>query len=284
MKAPPAELSLPPLTELLATDGTKACCAAVYGHPAVRWLLGEELHPGGEQTTLDALELAGIGSGQRLLDVASGSGASAMLAAERLGCEVVGLEFGEAAVAEANAAAAERGLAGRVRFVAGDAEALPFEDGSFDAVLCECSLCTFPEKRQAAAEMRRVLRDGSRLALSDVTVERERLPAELAGPLAIIACVGDALSSDGYRALLEQAGFEVTAGSKCREGTLAMAERVRDRLRGARLLGLERIEGSPLVTSEAIELAGLARDAITEGVLGYEIIAARAVAPERSVA
>jgi len=272
----PQMAALPAIDELFESAGPKACCAAVYEHPAVRWLLGGELHPGGEETTLRALELAGVRAEDRLLDVASGSGASALLAAERLGCEVVGIEYGSEAVRAASAEAEARGLADRVKFVQGDAEWLPFAEAEFDAVLCECSLCTFPAKQVAVAEMRRVLRDDGRLALADVIADHDRLPDALAGPLALIACVGDALPATGYESLLKGAGFRVTAVEPRLADAGRMAERVRDRLRGARLVGLDRLEGSPIDTAGAIELAGLAREAIDAGALGYVIFAARA--------
>ena len=53
-----------------------------------------------------------------------------------------------------------------------------------------------------------------------------------------------------------------------------LARRVHDRLRGARLLGVERLAGAPLATTEAIELVTHARDAIRSGALGYAIFIA----------
>jgi arsenite methyltransferase len=262
-----------PLEDLARAD-VKSCCAAVYAHPAIRWLLGGELHPGGEANTRRALELIGIAADDRLLDVASGAGASARLAAREFGCCAVGIEYGQASVDDANAAAAAEGLAGRVEFRRGDAESLPFGDRLFDAVLCECSLCTFSDKRRAVDEIRRVLRPGGRLALSDVVVDHRRLPAELDGPLAAIACVGAALSRRGYEELLALAGFRVTAVEPRDEDAAALAERVHDRLRGARVLGLDRLAGSPISLDEAIELALAARRAISDGALGYTLFAA----------
>lgn len=278
---PPAELGpLPALEDLESADGVKGCCAAVYEHPAVRWLLGDELHPGGEAATLRALELGGVRTGDRLLDVASGSGASALLAARELGCEVAGLEYGAAAVEQANAAAGAQGLDHRVRFLQGDAEELPFADSSFDAVLCECSLCTFPDKRRAASELRRVLRPGGRLVLSDVVVDRPRLGEELAGPLAVLACVGEALSRDGYERLLGDAGLPVLAVEERNEDAARLARRVHERLRGARLLGFDSMAGAPLDTGDAIDVLARARRAIDAGTLGYAIfIASRPVDP-----
>jgi arsenite methyltransferase len=275
--APTADQPLPSLDALLdgGAGDRKACCAAVYEHPAIRWLLGGELHPGGAATTLRALELASVRPGDRLLDVASGAGDSALLAARELGCEVVGLDYGETAVRAAVAAAEAEGLGRRVRFRRGDAASLPFDAGEFDAVLCECSLCTFADKPAAVAEMRRVLRQGGRLALADVVVDPARLPARLAGPLAAIACVGEALSHAGYEALLAEAGLRVAATESHDEAAAALALRVEDRLRGARVLGLDVLDAQPFGIAEAIELAGVARGAIATGALGYAIFAAR---------
>lgn len=274
VREPSTAPSLSSLEGLLANGDTKACCAAVYEHPIVRWLVGGELHPGGEATTRRALELIGVGAGDRLLDVASGAGTSALLAARELGCEVVGLEYSKSAVETARAAAEAAGLSSMVEFRQGDAEDLPFEVGAFDAVLCECSLCLFPDKERALAEITRVLRPGGGLALTDVVVDRRRLPRELDGPLAAVACVGEALSRQGYESLLAGAGLRPIAVESRDADAAALAERVEDRLRGARLLGLDRIEGSPIAAGEAIALVGAARRAIADGALGYAIFAA----------
>jgi len=266
--------ALPAVEELLAAGDAKACCSALYEHPAVRWLLGDELHPGGAATTRRALELIGIGAGDRLLDVASGTGASAIVAARAFGCRVAGVDYGAEAVRGAQRAADAAGLGDRVSFRVGDAEALPYADGEFDAVLCECSLCTFPDKAKAIAEIRRVLGPEGRVAISDVVVDPDRLPAELIGPLATIACVGSALPVSGYEQLLAGGGMRPIAVESRTEDAAALAERVEDRLRGARLLGLDRASGSPSATGAALELVAAARRAIADGALGYAILAA----------
>jgi arsenite methyltransferase len=253
----------------------KEACAAAYASPAARWLLGGELHPGGEATTRRALELIGLRPGQRLLDVASGTGTSALLAAREYGCLVAGLDYSERAVADAQRAADVAGFCDRVGFSVGDAEAsLPFEGGHFDAVLCECSLCVFEDKPRALAEIRRVLRRDGWLALADVVVERARLPSELDVALATVACIGEGLSRNGYLDLLAGAGLRPTAIESRDEDAAALAERVHDRLRGARVLGVDRAAGSPIATEEGIALVGAARRAIGEGALGYAIFAA----------
>lgn len=273
MSAPDPPLALLTGAEL-SGDELKVCCAHAYADPAVRWLLGGELHPGGEEVTRRALALSGLSPRERLLDVASGAGTSAILAAREFGAEAVGIEYGEPAVEAAGRAAADAGCGDRVRFRAGDAEALPVEDGSFDVVLCECSLSTFPDQERAASELRRVLRPGGRLALSDVVVEDERLPAALGAAMGTVACVGGARSRDGYVALLRDAGFRLEGGEARNEDAERFAQRIEDRLRGARLLGMTPPPGTPVGIDEAIHAVRRAREAIDAGTLGYMIFAA----------
>ena len=86
------------------------------------------------------------------------------------------MDLSAANVALGSSAAAARGLAEQVRFHHGDAEELPLPDGCFDAVICECALCVFPDKATAAAEMARVLRPGGRLGLTDITADPTGCP------------------------------------------------------------------------------------------------------------
>jgi arsenite methyltransferase len=158
--------------------------------------------------------------------------------------------------------------------VRGDAEALPFADSSFDAALCECSLCLFPDKERAIAELGRVLRPRGRLAISDVLADHAGLPDALRGAMARVACAGAALSADGYRLLIERAGFELVAAEDRTPDAAALAERLEDRLRGARLLGWGNGDPPPGGVEEAIGLVRLARGALAEGTLGYAILTA----------
>ena len=262
--------ALPDIPPLVLPDGdVKACCAELYAGEAVRWLLGDELHPGGERTTLRLAELAGLRVGERVVDVAAGTGATARLLAHRLGAEVVGVELAAATVARARAVTSDP----RVVFVHGDAEALPLGDGSFDVALSECSLCTFPDKPRAVAEMVRVLRPGGRLAIADITADAQALPEALRTAAARVACVADARTGEEYTGLIEAAGCEVLAREHRDADLLAMIDRVEARLRVARMLAppgeqRERIR-------EAVALARLARAEAARGILGYVLLVAR---------
>ena len=135
----------------VSPETIKRCCAAAYDHAAVRILVGDALHPGGAQLTERLGRLLNLTQTSRVLDVASGRGDGALVLAARLGCEVVGLDFGRRNVETAAKEARNLKLADRVAFYCGDAERLPFADGTFDAVVCECALCTFPDKPTASS-------------------------------------------------------------------------------------------------------------------------------------
>ena len=134
----------------------KACCAAVYESDLVALVLGPSYHPGGRDLTRRLARALDLRPGERVLDVASGPGTTAFLLAEEFGATVDGVDAGALTVERARTGAAQRHLADRVRFCCADAEALPFDDGAFDAVVCECAFCTFPDQEAAAAEFARV--------------------------------------------------------------------------------------------------------------------------------
>ena len=262
------------LEESAANEEIKACCAAVYESDWARLLLGDSFHPGGLALTAHLGALTGLASGQRVLDVASGTGASALYLSEQYGCQVVGIDYSRAAAAAANEAAAETGLAARVRFEAGDAERLPFEDNSFDAIICECAFCTFPDKPTAAAEFFRVLRPGGRLGLSDIT-RAGPLPAELEGLFAWISCIADAQSLDRYVGALESAGLIVDQ-TETRDEVLSQTARdLQGKLLGAEMLvKLKKLDLPGIDFRQARRLARSVAEAIRDGKLGYALIAA----------
>jgi SAM-dependent methyltransferase len=100
---------------------------------------------------------AGITRGMRVLDVACGTGNAARPAA-RAGAAVVGLDLTPKLLAAGEAKAKAEGL--RIEWHEGDAENLPFEDGSFDRVLSTFGHMFAPRHQQTAAEMSRVCRSG----------------------------------------------------------------------------------------------------------------------------
>jgi ubiquinone/menaquinone biosynthesis C-methylase UbiE len=113
----------------------------------------------------DAVDLR---AGQRVLDVATGSGNVAIAAARRM-CAVTGVDFVPALLDRGRSRAAAEGLP--VTFEEGDAEALTANDGSFDVVLSALGVMFAPNQEQAAHELLRVCRPGGRLGLANWTPE-----------------------------------------------------------------------------------------------------------------
>lgn len=102
-------------------------------------------------------------AGTAFLDIACGTGGASERAAAR-GANVTGSDFAPGLVETARRRAKERGL--EIRYEVGDAEALPYEDGSFDVVASCFGVMFAPDHRAAAAELERVCRPGGRLGLA----------------------------------------------------------------------------------------------------------------------
>lgn len=157
---------------------------------------------------------ADVKPGQRVLDVACGTGVLARALADRVhpGGFVVGLDINDGMLAVAQQKAPE------IEWVAGRAEALPFADASFNAVLSQFGLMFFEDRKGAVREMARVLRPGGPLAVA-VWDRREHSPGyeamatllqrlfgdEAAESLAAPFALGD---PDEFQALFEGAGLD----------------------------------------------------------------------------
>lgn len=114
-------------------------------------------------TAAELVDHAKIRAGQKVLDVGSGTGVVALTAAER-GAEVTGLDLTPELVAQARQNSLDAGR--RVAWLEGDAEALPFEDSSFDVVLSQFGHMFAPRAQTATSEMLRVLKPGGTIAFS----------------------------------------------------------------------------------------------------------------------
>ncbi|MBW3656808.1 MAG: class I SAM-dependent methyltransferase, partial [Gemmatimonadetes bacterium] len=167
-----------------------------YTRSAARWLLGATAHPGGEALTRHLLDRMQPPPGALVADVACGDGATLGVLAGR-GLLAVGVDVEPRAVARAR---------GRGAAVVGDAHHLPLASGAYDAVVCECSVSTFPDPGRTLAQMARVLRPGGTLGMTDVVLRRDLAPAEV---IAVVDRLTTARTLAGYAALVEQAGLRV---------------------------------------------------------------------------
>jgi len=252
----------------------KRCCAAMYDSDIARSLLGESFHPGGAKLTERLGQLLNLTPRTRVLDVAAGTGMSAIFLATRFGCDVVGIDYSHRNIEQAEQDAKARGLSGKVSFEWGDAEQLPFPDASFDAIICECALCTFPNKQAAAGEFARVLRPGGQVGLSDLTREGVLSP-ELDSLLSWVACIADAQAITAYVALLSAANLKVRAAEQHDNVLTEFVNQMRTRLLVAEVMTkLKKLDLPWFDVDNAKDIAKHALDAISAGRLGYAIVTA----------
>lgn len=125
-------------------------------------VIGTTLQIVGEQIC----EAVDLRAGERVLDVAAGSGNSSLAAARRF-ARVTSTDYVPELLERGSARAAAEGL--DVRFEAADAEALPYPDASFDVVLSTFGVMFAPDQHQAAGELVRVCRPGGRIGLASWT-------------------------------------------------------------------------------------------------------------------
>ncbi len=146
--------------------------------------------------------------GETVLDLGSGGGLDALLAARAVGPEgrVIGVDMTPEMLARARANA-ERAGVGWAEFREGRLEALPVEDGSVDAVTSNCVINLVPDKARVFGEIARVLKPGGRAVIADIVLDG-RLPEALERDLlAYVGCLAGALEREAYFAAVAAAGL-----------------------------------------------------------------------------
>lgn len=154
------------------------------------------------------LAIASLLPGQTVLDLGSGAGFDAFLAARAVGPggHVIGVDMTHEMLAKARANA-RKGDYAHVEFRLGEIEALPVADGIIDVIISNCVINLCPDKRPVYREAFRVLKPGGRLAVSDV-VSWAPLEEDVRNNLALHSgCLAGATPHAELRAILEEAGF-----------------------------------------------------------------------------
>ena len=135
------------------------------------WALGDyDRVAHGIQAVADhVVRSAGIRAGERVLDIACGTGNTAIMARAR-GAQVAGLDLTPELLAVARTRARDAGYED-IAWKEGDAAALPYDDASFDVVVSSCGLMFAPDQERVADEVARVTRPGGRIAIQAWTKE-----------------------------------------------------------------------------------------------------------------
>jgi len=207
---------------------------------------GEDLGQTGWRTAAEQAEIANhlrLGPDSHVIDVACGAGGPSLALVERSGCQLTGVDVEAAGIAYAKAQASARGLADRSTFAVADCSGrLPFEDGTFNAVLCIDAISHLPDRFGTLSEWARLLHRGGRLLFTDSTVLTgavAKSEIDIRGGIGFFLFVPPGLDEEA----IEAAGLTLLR----REDRTAATAQVAARLHAARArraAALEREEGA----------------------------------------
>lgn len=156
------------------------------------------------------LTLAALQPGDRVVDLGSGSGMDAFLAARQVGGDghVIGIDMTDAQLTKACRLAERDGFT-NARFEKGYIEQVPVPDGSASAVISNGVINLCNEKAAVFREIARILEPGGRMAISDIVTERQLSEAIVCDVNLWASCIGGAMQQDDYRAAIEAAGLSI---------------------------------------------------------------------------
>jgi ubiquinone/menaquinone biosynthesis C-methylase UbiE len=167
--------------------------------------------------------MANLRAGESVLDIGSGGGIDAFLAAKRVGPSgfVLGVDMTPAMLQRARRAA-ERGGFTNVKFRHGYAEKLPVEDNTMDVIISNCVINLTEDKGKVFREAYRVLKNGGRLEVNDMVFGGPVLPSQRTSTTGWSECISGALPEAEYIDLVKQAGFkDVSVRRSTSSGTSA---------------------------------------------------------------
>jgi arsenite methyltransferase len=203
------------------SNESSACCGSTVDENAYTFIRGYSAEERAE-IPAEAAEIslgcgnptaiAALQPGETVLDIGSGGGIDAFIAANRVGKtgHVIGVDMTPAMIDRARRTAEKQGYT-QVEFRLGQAEALPVEDGIVDVILSNCVINLTRDKGQVFAEAFRTLKPGGRLEVSDVVSDRSLPNDLLEDPSTWAGCISGALPEGEYLDLIHQAGFEGVA-------------------------------------------------------------------------
>ncbi len=153
--------------------------------------------------------IASLKEGDVVLDLGSGAGFDAFLAARKVGKtgRVIGVDMTPEMLERARANAKQGGF-DNVEFRLGEIENLPVEDSEIDVIISNCVINLSPDKEVVFKEAFRVLKSGGRLMVSDLVLAKD-LPAQIKESVeAYVGCLAGAVKKEDYLGFIKQAGFE----------------------------------------------------------------------------
>jgi len=263
------------LRKINESQSFEAACCTFYEDTLVQMLLGTSFHPGGLDLTKKLGDKLQLKTTDKILDLASGLGTSALCLSETFGCNVVGIDVSAKNVAEAQENARKKKLDDKVTFKVGSVEKIPLEDNTFDYVLSECSFCLFDKKETVGSEIYRLIKPKGKIVITDIAIEKP-LPFDLDHIVFKVACIANAVSMNEYADYFKKSGFTIQSLTRHDEILLQMVEEVKKKLFVLELAsGLHKIHLAPENVKEIKTYIQKAKEVIQQGYTTYMILIGR---------
>ncbi len=151
-----------------------------------------------------------INEGDTVLDLGSGAGIDAILAARKVGKKgkIIGVDMTKEMIEKARENARKERV-DNIEFLVGDIENLPLRDNVIDVIITNCVVNLTPDKTKAFSEAYRVLKPGGKIYLSDIVLLKELSEAQKNDENLLAGCVARALLKEEYLKKIEEVGFKI---------------------------------------------------------------------------
>jgi arsenite methyltransferase len=216
-----------PDSTIESTSRPSSCCSAFYEQDWVRQLAEDIFHPGGEELTNKTVAAMNLPAGAAIADLGCGTGTTAMMLARHYDFRVNAVDISAANIERAVQRSGHDQAT--VRFCQADASQLPFNDSELDGIIAECTFSLFSEQETVLAEIRRVLKPGGKLAITDMATSGA-LPEDIAGVLAPWTCLADAVDEKTYLEMFAAAGFTIQTLADESAGLISLVRMLKRKL------------------------------------------------------
>jgi ubiquinone/menaquinone biosynthesis C-methylase UbiE len=167
------------------------------------------IHPGGFEATNKLLKYLNITSNSKVIDIACGKGTTAILMAEKFGCNVVAIDIDEKLIEDAKYLTKKKGLENKITYYIGDALKLPFNDNEFDAAISQAMLVLVDDKIKAIQEANRIIKKGGFAGWLELSWKKEITKDFIEKVSSVICayCMTNVSTFNGWKKIFSEAGI-----------------------------------------------------------------------------
>ena len=167
------------------------------------------IHPGGFEATNKLIKHLKIAPNSKVIDIACGKGTSAILIAEKYGCNVVAIDIDKKLIEDAKNLTKKKGLEKKIAYYVGDALKLPFKDNEFDAAISQAMLVLVDDKIKAIQEANRIIKKGGIAGWLELSWKKEVSKDFIEKISSVICayCMTNVNTFNGWKEIFNKAGI-----------------------------------------------------------------------------